>query len=181
MTPEANIYEQLGNDIGEVVKDAVKEAFRLQGRVLTGALINSIDYQVTATISSAFIEFTLLDYGMILNYGVSPDRIPFTRGSGAKGSKYIDGLKAYAKLRFSVNDKTAKQIAFAIATKHKKYGMPLDGKKGAVQEGIENSKREVEWLIDEALTKLIQVMFVGSFAEVKKKGSDSLKIKYLDI
>lgn len=181
MSAEQNIYQQLGRDIGEVVKSAVRNAFILQGRKLTGALINSIDYNVNATVNSAFIEFTLLDYGMILNYGVPPERIPYSRGSGAKGSKYIDGLKAYAKLRFSVNDKTALQIAFAIANKHKKYGMPLDRKTGAVQDGIDNSKREVEQLISDALTKLIQVMFVGAFAEVKKKGSDSLKIKYLDI
>lgn len=181
MSETQNIYEQLGKDVGEVVKNAVREAFRMQGRQLTGALINSIDYSVTATINSAFVEFTLLDYGMILNYGVPPENIPYTRGSGSKGSKYIDGLKAYARLRFSVNDKTALQIAFAIANKHKKYGMPLDGKTGAVEEGIENSKREVEELINDALSKLIQVMFVGSFAEVEKKGSDSLKIKYSNI
>jgi hypothetical protein len=181
MSKEDNIYQKLGEDIGQVVKTAVKESFRMQGRSLTGALINSIDYNVTATINSAFIEFTLLDYGMILNYGVPPERIPYSRGSGAKGSKYIDGLKAYAKLKFNVNDKTALQIAFAIANKHKKFGMPLDRKTGAVTDGIENSRQEVVDLINNALSKLITVMFVGAFVDVKKKGSDSLKIKYLDI
>jgi hypothetical protein len=181
MTNTENIYEQLGRDIGEVVKDAVKEAFRIQGRSLTGALINSIDYNVTSTIDSTKIEFSLLEYGMILNYGVTPDRIPYSRGSGAKGSKYIDGLKAYAKLRFSVNDKTALQIAFAIANKHKKYGMPLDGKTGAVNEGIENSMKEVNQLIDDAFSELIRIIFVEPFAEIQKKGSDSLKIKYVQI
>ena len=170
------IYQKLGEDIGKLVSDSVKEAFRMQGRSLTGKLIQSIDYNVKSTVSSAFIEFTLLDYGMILNYGVSPSRIPYTRGSGAKGSKYIDGLKAYAKLRFNANEKTALSIAFAIANKHKKYGMPLDGKTGAVNEGIEKSKDEVINLINDALTKVIQVIFVGAFAEVKKQGSDSLKI-----
>jgi hypothetical protein len=181
MSAEQNIYQQLGNDIGRVVSTAVKAALRMQGRVLTGRLLNSIDYDVSATVNSAFIEFTLLDYGMILNYGVPPDRIPYTAGSGAAGSKYIDGLKAYAKLRFNVNDKTALSIAFAIARKHKKYGMPLDKKTGWIQNGIEDSKDEVQDLINEALSKVIQVMFVGAFVDVKKKGSDSLKIKYFDI
>lgn len=176
MSIEENIYEQLGKDIGEVVKNAVKQAFIMQGRQLTGALVNSIDYNVYATINSAKIEFTLLEYGMVLNYGVTPDRIPYTRGSGAKGSKYIDGLKAYAKLRFAANDKEAERIAFAIATKHKKFRMPLDGKTGAVEEGIENSLNEVNDLINSAFSELIRNVFVDSFAEVKKKGSDSLKI-----
>ena len=180
MTDTQDIYQRLGEQVGEVVKKAVKQAFIMQGRSLTGALVNSIDYSVNATVTSAFIEFTLLDYGMILNYGVPANRIPFSPGSGAKSSKYIDGLKMYAKLRFNANDKEAERIAFAIAHKHKKFGMPLDKKTGAVEQGIKESSDEVEALISEALTKVINVMFLSSFAEVKKKNSDSLKIKYIE-
>jgi hypothetical protein len=180
MTDTQDIYQRLGEQVGEVVKKAVKQAFIMQGRNLTGALVNSIDYSVNATVTSAFIEFTLLDYGMILNYGVPANRIPFSPGSGAKSSKYIDGLKMYAKLRFNANDKEAERIAFAIAHKHKKFGMPLDKKTGAVEQGIKESSDEVEALISEALTQVINVMFLSSFAEVKKKNSDSLKIKYIE-
>jgi len=180
MIDTQDIYQRLGEQVGEVVKKAVKQAFIMQGRSLTGALVNSIDYSVNATVNSAFIEFTLLDYGMILNYDVPANRIPFSPGSGAKSSKYIDGLKMYAKLRFNANDKEAERIAFAIAHKHKKFGMPLDKKTGAVEKGLEESKEEVEELISEALTKVINVMFLSSFAEVKKKNSDSLKIKYIE-
>lgn len=180
MTDTQDIYQRLGEQVGEVVKKAVKQAFIMQGRSLTGALVNSIDYSVNATINSAFIEFTLLDYGMILNYGVPANRIPYSPGSGAKSSKYIDGLKLYAKLRFNANDKEAERIAFAIARKHKKFGMPLDKNIGAVQNGIDDSKDEVEALISEALTEVINVLFLSSFAEVKKKNSDSLKIKYFE-
>ena len=180
MTDTQDIYQRLGEQVGEVVKKAVKQAFIMQGRSLTGALVNSIDYSVNATVTSAFIEFTLLDYGMILNYGVPANRIPFSPGSGAKSSKYIDGLKMYAKLRFNANDKEAERIAFAIAHKHKKFGMPLDKKTGAVEQGLKESSDEVEALISEALTKVINVLFLSSFAEVKKKNSDSLKIKYIE-
>jgi hypothetical protein len=180
MTDTQDIYQRLGEQVGEVVKKAVKQAFIMQGRSLTGALVNSIDYSVNATVTSAFIEFTLLDYGMILNYGVPANRIPYSPGSGAKSSKYIDGLKLYAKLRFNANDKEAERIAFAIARKHKKFGMPLDKKIGAVQNGIDDSKDEVEALISESLTEVINVLFLSGFAEVKKKNSDSLKIKYFE-
>lgn len=180
MTDNQDIYQKLGEQVGEVVKKAVKQAFIMQGRSLTGTLVNSIDYSVNATVNSAFVEFTLLDYGMILNYGVTADRIPYSPGSGAKSSKYIDGLKMYAKLRFNVDDKEALGIAFAIARKHKKFGMPLDGKIGAVQNGLDDSKEEVEKLINEALTEVINVLFLSGFAEVKKKNSDSLKIKYFE-
>lgn len=176
MTETKDIYQMLGESVGDVVVKAVKEAFRLQGRSLTGKLIDSIEYNVSAMVNRAYIEFTLLDYGMVLNYGVPPDRIPFTEGSGAKGSKYIDGLKMFAKLKFGVNDKDALGIAFAIAKKHKKYGMPLDKKIGAVTDGIEDSKDEVVNLINDALSRVIQVLFVGAFVEVQKLGSKSLKI-----
>jgi hypothetical protein len=181
MTDRQDIYQKLGESVGMVVTEAVKKAFILQGRKLTGALVNSIDYNVKASINSAYIEFTLLDYGMILNYGVPPNRIPFSPGSGAKSSKYIDGLKMYAKLRFSVNDKEAERIAFAIAYKQKKRGMPLDGKTGAVEQGIKESSDEVQALISDALEALISLLFVGAFADVKKQGADSLKIKYTNI
>jgi hypothetical protein len=181
MSKEQQIYQKLGEDIGKVVTEAVKKAFILQGRKLTGTLINSIDYNVKATVNSAYIEVTLLDYGMILNYGVTPDRIPFSPGSGAKSSKYIDGLKAYAKLRFSVNDKEAERIAFAIAYKQKKRGMPLDGKIGAVDNAIKDSSDEVQALISDALENLISLLFVSAFVDVKKKGSDSLQIKYTNL
>jgi hypothetical protein len=180
MTDTQDIYQRLGEQVGEVVKKAVKQAFVMQGRTLTGALVNSIDYSVNATVTSAYIEFTLLDYGMILNAGVPASRIPFSPGSGAKSSKYIDGLKLYAKLRFNANDKEAERIAFAIAHKQKKFGMPLDRKTGAVEKGLNESKEEVEALISEALTKVINVLFLSSFAEVKNKNSDNLKIKYIE-
>lgn len=163
MTDTQDIYQRLGEQVGEVVKKAVKQAFILQGRSLTGALVNSIDYSVNATVNSALIEFTLLDYGMILNYGVPASRIPFSPGSGAGSSKYIDGLKMYAKLRFSANDKEAERIAFAIAHKHKKFGMPLDKKTGAVEKALEESKDEVEALITEALSQAINFMFTTAF------------------
>lgn len=180
MTDTKDIYQKLGMQVGEVVKKAVKAAFIMQGRSLTGALVNSIDYSVNATVNSAFIEFSLLDYGMILNYGVPANRIPYSPGSGAKSSKYIDGLKLYAKLRFNANDKEAERIAFAIARKHKKFGMPLDGKIGAVKIGLDDSKDEVETLISAALSEVINVLFLSGFADVKKKNSDSLKIKYFE-
>lgn len=179
MTNTQDIYQRLGQQVGEVVKDAVKKAFEMQGRKLTGALVNSIDYSVNATVNSAFVEFTLLDYGMILNYGVPPNKIPFSPGSGAKSSKYIDGLKMFAKLRFNANDKEAERIAFAIAHKHKKFGMPLDKRVGAIDNGIRDSKDEVEELISDALTKVIQVLFLDSFVDVKNNSSKSFKVQYI--
>ena len=64
---------------------------------------------------------------MPLNTGVSPPRIPYGTYTGAATSQYIEGLKTYAKLRFRASDEDALGIAFAIAKKHKKEGMPTSG------------------------------------------------------
>ena len=78
-------------------------------------------------------------------------------GSGARISKYIQGLKNFARLRFGVSDKEALSIAFAIAKKHKREGMPTKSssrfsKTGKRTEAIEDALAEV----DDELNKMIE-------------------------
>ena len=70
------------------------------------------------------IQGYVLDYMATINTGVTASRIPYSRGSGARSSQYIQGLTNYVKRRMGKSDKEAKSIAFAIASKHKKEGMP---------------------------------------------------------
>lgn len=174
-----NIFEELGQKIGRIVTAAVKKAFALQGHKLTGELNNSISYQVEARTDGAKIEVMLLNYGMVLNYGVPPSRIPFSPNSGAKGSKYIDGLKMFAKLKFGADDKTALGIAFAIAHKHKKVGMPTAGKSkmGAVFNALEDVNDKVVELINDAMEEVFKIYFVSAFTDVAKKDSNNIKIE----
>lgn len=171
------IFEDLGHEIGRIVVQAVKYAFQIQGHDLTGSLINSIEYNVQAETDSAKIEVMLLNYGMVLNYGVRPEKIPFTPNSGAKGSKYIDGLKMFAKLRFGADDKKALSIAFAIAHKHKKFGMPIDKTKtGAIFNALEDVNDKISKLISDAMEEVFRIFFVSAFTNVEKKDSNNIKI-----
>jgi hypothetical protein len=171
-------FELLGKQIGDIVKEAVKIEFVRQGHKLTGGLINSIDYRVNAMTTGANIEFLLYDYGMIQNFGVKAERIPFNPGSGAKSSKYIDGLKLYARLRFGVDEKQAQSIAFAIAYKHKKEGMPTKasarfsstGKRtGAIEAALDETESEVVRLIDAAMLEYINTVFLQAWSEINGK------------
>jgi hypothetical protein len=178
------LFEQLGNEVGKVIVMAVKKAFIMQGHKMTGALNDSIEYKVNATMNSVMLEFLMLDYGMIQNFGVTPERIPFNPGSGAKSSKYIDGLKRFAKLKLGKNDKEAERVAFAIAYKQKQEGMPTRGsykysstgkRTGAVLDALKDSEDEVQKLINKAFEELLIGKFYDVITEVNKKDSDNIK------
>jgi hypothetical protein len=151
---------------------------------MTGALNDSIEYKVNATMDSVMLEFLMLDYGMIQNFGIAPEKIPFNPGSGAKSSKYIDGLKRFAKIKLGKNDKEAERVAFAIAYKQKQEGMPTRGsykysstgkRTGAVLDALKDSEDEVQKLINKAFEELLIGKFYNVITEVQKKDSDNIK------
>ena len=115
-------------DIQAEGKRLIAEEWIAQGHNLSGAFIEAIQSEVEQSGGNTIISWydtTERGYGAILNRGVTHEKIPFSPGSGAKTSKYIAGLFRYVKLRMAVSDdKQALGIAFAIAYKHKKEGMP---------------------------------------------------------
>jgi len=165
-----NPFEEVAAQIGEVIKRALILSYTMQGHKLTGGLINSIEHQVRAQVTGAEIDFLMYDYGVILDRGVSAANIPYQRGSGAGSSKYIDGLKQYARLRMgAATEKEAERIAFAIANKHKQQGMPTKasfvysqtGKRtGAIDAALEDANPEVTRLINLAMEDYINTFFV---------------------
>ena len=165
-----NPFEEVALQIGEVIKRALILSYTMQGHKLTGGLINSIEYQVRAQVTAASIDFYMYDYGVILDKGVSAANIPYQRGSGAGSSKYIDGLKQYARLRMgAATEKEAERIAFAIANKHKQQGMPTKasfvysstGKRtGAIDAALEDANPEVTRLINLAMEEYINTFFI---------------------
>ena len=109
------------------------------------------------TLNGMLLNFYYEDYGVPLDTGVPSNKIPFSPGSGASSSKYIDGLIKYVKARMNISgDKEAKSIAFAIAYKHKKDGMSTENSKRFSSSGKRNN-----WVnntlerIDDELSELI--------------------------
>jgi hypothetical protein len=120
-----SIYDNIAKKCNTLIADE----WTAQGHDLTGKFRSALTYVVREEDGSTKID--LIDgtsgYGVILNKGVTADRIPFSPGSGRKTSKYIEGLARYAKLRMGASDKDAVSIAFAIAHTHKAEGMPSQG------------------------------------------------------
>ena len=179
-----NPFEAAAQEIGKIAVEAVKMEYAAQGHKLTGALIDSIEYQVRKTATGAAVEGIMLDYGIPVNTGVTAERIPYdpTRRTGAKTSKYIAGLQLFAQLRFRVGKKEALSIAFAIARKHKKQGMPTRGSRqfsktgrrtDAIGEGLKKVNAEIEKIISEVVTGFTQELVISTF----KKNLPKVNVK----
>jgi hypothetical protein len=102
----------------------------------------------------------------INNQGVPANKIPYYPGSGRKESEYIKGLIKYVKLRMGKSDKEAKGIAFAIASKHKKEGMPTKNsvtkhsktgrRTGFIEIALEKKEAEMANLINRAISYSVE-------------------------
>lgn len=104
-----------------IVADYLKDEFIKQGHSLSEAWENSVIAQEGDDGSA---EIWATGYGMIVDKGITPERIPFDfTGSGGE-SQYILGLARFWKLRKpGITDKQALRLAFATAKVQKQEGM----------------------------------------------------------
>ena len=139
---EAN---ELLNNLAELLKEEMRQQLKIANHIMTGDLVESIESRILSTIEGRKIEIWLNSYGIALDQGVPPDRIPFTEPSGRGGrSKYIEGLQRFAQLKLGVTDnRKSLGIAFAIARKHKKVGMPVKGPTQFIQKTLEATEDEI--------------------------------------
>ncbi len=115
-------------DIGDMVVDALIDEFVQQGHNNTGDFVRSIVREVEDFGRLISIDFYFNKYGIYQDKGVKPANIPYSYRSGAGSSKYIQALIKWVTQRGIVtNQKQAQSMAFAIARKHKKEGMPTRG------------------------------------------------------
>jgi hypothetical protein len=158
--------QKLADEISVLAISVVANEWRLQGHELTGSAVKKMETMVRMEINTLIIEGFVPDYMAINNQGVKSDRIPYYPGSGRKTSKYIDGLIDYVKRRMGKSDKEAKGIAFAIASKHKKEGMPT---KNSVIKHSKTGRRTgfIEIALDKNSAKFIELIEVSVAATVE--------------
>lgn len=151
------------DELGEILfrfisKQLTQELIR-QGHKLTGALIESFEYAIRKKTDSINYDFLMLNYGLSLNDGIKPERIPYSKPSGRGGtSRYIQGLMDFARKRFGADMKRAKQIAFAIAAKQKKFGYPLTGKIGFIDNVLAADDESIERLVEDYFEATIELL-----------------------
>ena len=155
----------LADNIAQMAIEAVANEWKAQGHNLTGSAIKNMETVIKMETDKIIIEGFVPEYMAINNKGVLATKIPYYPGSGRKESEYIKGLMKYAKQRFGASDKESKSIAFAIASKHKKEGMPTiksqkhskTGKRtGFIEQALDKKEAEMAELINRAITYSIE-------------------------
>ena len=101
------------------ITNRFKTAFREQGHSLTGESERAMEGIVREQGAKICLEFMFLDRNNITDQGVKASRIKYQYARAR-----IAGLTQFALDRgLASSAKQAKQIAYAIATKHKQEGM----------------------------------------------------------
>jgi len=119
---EQSIVSGLQDAMKRLQADLRKE-LKAQGHYLTGKLNDSIEYDIRVDGDFVRAEMEIEDYGLSMEFGVKPQNIPYSPGSGAGTSKYIQGLISFWNKR-GVTGREGIRAAFATAAKHKREGMP---------------------------------------------------------
>ena len=158
--------QKLADEISVLAIAMVANEWRLQGHELTGSAVKQMETMVRMEINTLIIEGFVPDYMAINNQGVPANRIPYYPGSGRKESEYIKGLMKYVQQRMGKSEKEAKGIAFAIASKHKKEGMPT---KNSVIKHSKTGKRTgfIEIALEKNSQKFIELIEVSVAATVE--------------
>lgn len=144
-----------------------------QGHRLTGALEQSITYEVQESKSSCTGKMFYLDYGEVIELGVRAERIPFGKGKGGgqKTSLYIQGLVEFWEKR-GLSDRDALGAAFATAHVHAREGMPTRAshrfsetgeRTGFVRTVIERKLDDIASIIEKKYGATLELRFAENF------------------
>jgi hypothetical protein len=156
-----NDIDQLGVVLARFIFPQLSDELIRLGHKLTGDLEQSFEVKVREKGDIVTIEFLMLKYGLSLEYGIKPEKIPYTIGGKPRGgkSKYIQGLIRFAKLKFGATKKRAKAIAFAIAHKHKKEGYTIDKSKlGFMTNVLKKDEEKIVAIVQDYFEASIDLM-----------------------
>lgn len=160
--------EEVVLKIAELAREVVAIAWKAQGHSLTGNAITQMETRIMQTTKGYDIDGYVLDYMAYNNQGIPASQIPYSPGSGKRYSKYIAELIDYAKRRMGASQRDAQRIAFAIASKHKREGMPTKAsarfsstgrRTGFIEEALDGKEAQFAALIEEAVEVIIFEFF----------------------
>jgi len=167
--------QKLADDISLLAISVVANEWRAQGHELSGLAVKQMETLVRFEINTLIIEGLVPNYMAINNSGVTAARIPYTPNSGRPPSKYISGLIDYVKRRMGKSDKEAKGIAFAIASKHKREGMPTKGsvrfsttgkRTGFIEQALDKNSPKFIELIENAITFSVEATIESYYKSI---------------
>ena len=166
----------------ELIVSELQKELVTQGHVLTGALRDSIRYEVKQLPNIVEGLVFMLEYGEAIDQGIQPSKIPYS-GNGKGGtSEYIQGLIRFFVLK-GLPREEAKSAAFATANKHRQTGFPTpnsfrfssNGKRtGFFSDTIEKLEGEILSVRDGISNDV--TLAIGNLIENRVKEFDSILI-----
>lgn len=169
-------YNEFAVDVAALFIDELRD----QGHKASGRLIASVVAKVKSALDEIELALSHLDYGIIVNTGVPAANVPYSRGSGAKTSKFIDALIGWIRLRGIAGglEKTVRSVAFAMATAMKRDGIPTKGSYKFTNNGRRTmwidyiyNKYNVEWQdrVAELSSDYIEMAFDSMLEKTAKR------------
>jgi hypothetical protein len=134
----------------QVLSESLLSEWEAQGHSMTGKVVKDIKYETKQTADTLELSGFMYPYA---NYQAHGAKWPNKRPP-------IEPLQRFVKLRMGITDeKKSKSIAFAIATKLKKEGLPSSGgmrfsKTGKRDKFIEEAFKKNEEKITEAISDM---------------------------
>lgn len=167
---------QLGTVLGEYLLPRLAKELLDQGHRLSGDLISSLEYKIKASTSVLAIDFLANAYGAAVNTGVPASSIPYTPGrrGGGGTSAYIQALIRYVQRRMGLQGKEATSVAFAIARKHSREGMPTGSsyefsnnsrRTGWIDQILSDDEEKISEIVQEWVAQQFKVLIVNYTAQ----------------
>ena len=158
-------------NVGDYITEKIRERSREQGHTLTGKFEAGLGYVIQRTPEKVSIIGTdEAGVAKFLDVYTPPGRIPFSPGSGAGRSRFIDGLTDYAEKRFGLSGKEAVSAAFAMAHTMRREGKSTinahryskTGKRtGVITDVLQENEEAIIGLIKEAVGEMINVQITN--------------------
>ena len=140
------------------IRDDIKAELVAQNHVLTGTLLNSIDFEIQQKPNLIEGLMMMQDYGQAIDQGIKASNVPYSANTGRGGtSKYIQGLITFFRLK-GLDEDEAKSAAFATARTATIEGHPTNGsfvhstngrRTGFFTDTLENLNGEIDAFYEE--------------------------------
>ena len=168
-----NNLTDIGRDLMLLLQRRLREKLQTQGHRLTGAMEQSLQFDISEMETGVLCTMYGTDYSIFLEKGVRPANIPYTIGGSGNGgtSQYISGLIDFWEKR-GLSGREAVGAAFATATKHKREGMPTQSSYNFSSDGtrlgfastvLEESENEIIQMIETKYGYILELSIGNAF------------------
>jgi hypothetical protein len=165
--------------VGNYIIEKIRERSRIQGHTLTGKFEAGLRAEIRKEGNRTLIVgIDESGVGKYIDEHVQSSDIPYSRGSGAGSSAFINGLKRYAELRFNLSGKQALSAAFAMATKMKQEGKPTLGsyrytqnqrRVGVISDTLNEQKETIRQMISSEVRQDFRLQMINLIRKTNKQ------------